>query len=214
MAKLPAIALRELELGPGCSLALAIPFSSLLRTSPGPARSAAAHAALCSILGRLANRSPASLGFAKTGQGKPYLQGIDSIAFNISHSKAYSLIAVSRSGAIGCDIEDRFADDDVRDLCPPILHPVELEAMDRLPAADQRDAFRRYWVRKEAVLKAVGSGFLDDPRRLITGLEDAQARWSTHQGPRLTIHNQLIEAGCVAAVAGTDPACSWHLLDS
>lgn len=212
MARLSAVALGELVLRPGSSLALAIPFSSLMNTSPGLERSAAAHAALRSILGKLADRSPESLRIEKTGQGKPYVQAIDSIGFNISHSKTHSLIALSRSGTIGCDIEDRFGDDDVSQTGPLILHALEIEAMDRLAAQERQEAFRRYWVRKEAVLKAAGSGFLSDPRQLLTGLEERHAHWTAQEGPPFTIHNQLIEPGCVAAVASMDTACTWRLL--
>jgi len=214
MTRLAAVALQELELRPGASLALAIPFSSLMKTSPGPQRSAAAYAALRSILAKLTGRSPESLRIEKTGQGKPYVQALDSIGFNISHSKAHSLIALSRSGAIGCDIEDRFGDDDVSQTGPLILHALEIEAMDRLAAPDRQEAFRRYWVRKEAILKAAGSGFLSDPRQLLTGLDDRHAKWTAQEGPPFVIHNQLIEAGCVAAVASMDPVCTWQLLST
>lgn len=84
--------------------------------------------------------------------------------------------------------------------------------MERLAPHARQEAFGRYWVRKEAVLKAAGSGFLHDPRRVITGLDQPHATWVGEQGPDFTIHNRQIDAGCVAAVASMDADCSWRLL--
>lgn len=210
MDELGAIMLPDLELRPGCVLALLIPLSSLQWTAPGPARRAATRTALHSILGKLTNQAPESLRFGKTEPGKPYLEGADPIEFNISHSNSHSLVVFSRSGSIGCDIEDRFSDDDVGRLNPLVLHAEEIEAMNLLGVHDRQDAFRRYWVRKEAVLKALGSGFLEDPRQLIAGLDDQRARWAGRETLPFTIHERRIQAGCIAAVASTEPACSWH----
>jgi len=144
--------------------------------------------------------APDALRIATTPQGKPYVEGVDALRFNVSHAQAYSLVALSRSHDIGCDIEDRFAAADVDRLGPLVLHPGEAEAVNRLHGQQRQDAFRRCWVRKEALLKAIGSGFLDDPRAL--GVEDSG--W--------IVHERQIDANCTAAVAGRDAHCTWHLL--
>lgn len=95
-----------------------------------------------------------------------------------------------------------------------VLHASELQTMERLAPNERQDAFKRYWVRKEAVLKAAGSGFLRDPRHVITGLQDRNPQWTQDEGPLLVIHNQLIAEGCFAAVASMDSTCRWHLLES
>jgi phosphopantetheinyl transferase len=84
--------------------------------------------------------------------------------------------------------------------------------MARLAPHERQDAFRRYWVRKEAVLKAAGSGFLSDPRQVVTGLDERHPTWVAHEGPALVIHDIRLDAGCVAAVASMDGACTWRLL--
>ncbi|NPC57763.1 4'-phosphopantetheinyl transferase family protein [Caenimonas soli] len=198
----------DVRLTRGQSLALVV-------HKPVLAAREATRALLDSLLAQLTNRPVASLGLAKTADGKPFLPGPDAIGFNLSHSRRYSLIALTLSGEIGCDIEDRFtADEDVGELCPLVLHPLELEAMDRLAAKERQLAFRRYWVRKEAALKAMGTGFLRDPRHLIVGQDDAQAAWTGQEGGRFNLHNQSIEAGCVAAVASADADCRWYELQA
>jgi 4'-phosphopantetheinyl transferase len=163
------------------------------------------------VLGKLTQRPRQSLWFETTAQGKPYLAGNDGIAFNLSHSRGHSLIALSLGGDIGCDIENRFRDDDdVDELGAVVLHPVEQQEMLRLAAPQRQEAFKRYWVRKEAVLKAAGSGFLNDPRAVIVGLDRAQPSWDNVDGPAMNIHERQLGPGCFAAVASADAACSWH----
>jgi 4'-phosphopantetheinyl transferase len=101
----------------------------------------------------------------------------------------------------------------VMGFCRSVLHASEMEAMERLAPDRRQEAFSRYWVRKEAVLKAAGSGFLRDPRELITGLEDRNPEWKGEAGPRFILHNQHIAESCFAAVASMDAECRWHLLE-
>ena len=163
------------------------------------------------VLGSLTGRPPQSLRFEASPEGKPYLAGNDSIAFNLSHSRSYSLIALSLGGEIGCDVEDRFRDDDdVDELGAVVLHPVEQQEMLRLAAPQRQEAFKRYWVRKEAALKAAGSGFLKDPRAVIVGLDCAQPVWDKVDGPAMNIHERQLGPNCFAAVASADAACSWR----
>lgn len=165
------------------------------------------------ILGKLIGRPPQSLQFEITGEGKPYLAGNEPIAFNLSHSRSHSLIALSLGDDIGCDIEDRFRhNDDADELGRLVLHPSEQQEMLRLAPPDRQEAFRRYWVRKEAVLKAAGSGFLKDPRAVIVGLDRARPTWAEVEGPVLNLHELRIGADCFAAVASTDAACVWYFL--
>ena len=212
MNELAVIALEDIALGHASSLALLFPLPQSATASAEAPRREATRSVLRSILGRLLGRAPESLQFERSAQGKPRIAGGSDIAFNLSHSRGYSLIALSRTGDIGCDIEDRFTNEDVSGLCPLVLHPSELDAIETLAVQDRVEAFRRYWVRKEAVLKAAGSGFLTDPRELITGREDPHATWSAQPGVPFAIHNQRIADGCLAAVASMDPVCTWRWL--
>lgn len=167
---------------------------------------------LRSLLASLTASTPTSLTFEKSAHGKPFLALPDGPAFNLSHARGYSLIAISGAGDIGCDIEDRFTHDDVMSVCAPVLHSSELQAMQRLAAHEWQAAFESYWVRKEAALKAAGLGFLRDPRAVVTGLDQAHPQWVGDPGPHVFIHNRRIDGECVAAVASLDAACDWRLL--
>lgn len=97
--------------------------------------------------------------------GKPGNSGSDwPLHFNLSHSGSDVWMACSNAAPLGIDIE--ITTPDLADLLP-VVHPYE--------AADLRNdssaaACRRLWVRKEAVVKAVGRGLslpLDDFRVAI-----------------------------------------------
>lgn len=195
----------EVEPHAGTSLALVVP------GRPGIGGRVDAGPVLRALLGKVTGRPPESIRLEKSAAGKPWLEG-SGVAFNLSHARGYSLIALSLAADIGCDIEDRFGQDDVMELGAGVLHASELDALQRLGAHERQDAFRRYWVRKEAVLKAAGTGFLRDPRLVVTGLDEPHATWIGEPGPALTLHDRQIAPGCVAAVASVDAACSWHRL--
>lgn len=202
LSELLVVGLQDVQIAPGRSLALVV------------RGRAAVDPALRMLLGRATGRPPGSLRFGKTADGKPYLAGPASIAFNLSNSRTHSLIALTLNGEIGCDIEDRFRDDDdVEELGALVLHPTEQQEMRRLAAPDRQKAFKRYWVRKEAVLKAAGSGFLKDPLAVIVGLDRVRPIWSDGvDGPLFNLHEKQLGPGCFAAVASADAACSWYLL--
>ncbi len=90
------------------------------------------------------------------------------LRFNVSHSGALALVAVSANNDVGVDVE-RIADDD-RDLveiagrvfCAP-----SVEALMRASVAERPAVFYRMWVRNEARTKCEGSGLTDpdDPAR-------------------------------------------------
>jgi len=213
VAELARVGLNDVQLARGCSLALLIENTCLLACTAAPEPRSATRVVVRRLLGKLTSRAPDSLRFGQTRYGKPYLAELDPIAFSISHSRAHTLIAISLCGAVGCDTEDRFGSDDVHELSPSILHAAERDAMGRLTKQQKMDAFMRYWVRKEAVVKAEGSGFLRDPRAIIVGLDDAQAKWIGQEGRPLNLHNEPVEARCLAAVASMDSACAWYVYE-
>jgi 4'-phosphopantetheinyl transferase len=69
-------------------------------------RFSAARVLLRMLLARYVGTDPAELRFATGGHGKPSLEGFESApAFNVSHSQDVAVIAVSRAGDVGVDVE-------------------------------------------------------------------------------------------------------------
>lgn len=126
-----------------------------------------AHALLRTILGKVAGVAPNELVFRYGGRGKPELAGPGSqnVQFNMSHSRDVMLVAVAHGRRVGVDIEHIDEPGDVRRITARFLSPRDRDAIERLPADRQREAFLRCWTRKEAYMKARGDGIsrpLDD----------------------------------------------------
>jgi 4'-phosphopantetheinyl transferase len=78
--------------------------------------------------------------------------------FSLSHASKCGVVALSRTGPIGVDIE---ADHHVQDsmlVARKVLHPSECEWICSQNIDTRSAAFLRLWVRKEAVAKASGQG--------------------------------------------------------
>ncbi|MFF4169612.1 4'-phosphopantetheinyl transferase family protein [Streptomyces sp. NPDC001744] len=121
-----------------------------------------AHVLLRLALGRHVGEPPERLVFLRRAcagcggpHGKPYLRGHD-VHFSLSHSGDRALVAVAPV-PVGVDVEAVPADAAVRDVAS-VLHPRERAELDALPAAARPAALARCWSRKEAALKATGTG--------------------------------------------------------
>ena len=137
---------------------------------------------------------PESLVFAYGLHGKPSLaDGLPRIEFNLSHSHGLALCALASVGPIGVDVEQvRPMEDNGRKLIGRFFSVVEQAEFLNLPVTEHLAAFFRGWTRKEAFLKAVGTGLatvLDSfdvtlgpvvPAALLSQVNDpdAPARWS------------------------------------
>jgi len=121
----------------------------------------AAHGVLRSILARYLSMEPARLRFSCGPQGKPLLSAecrAEDLRFNMSHSGALALYAVSRGLEVGVDVERIAADVDWEQIVDRLFSPAEVSAIRALPQGGQREAFFSCWTRKEACIKAAGGG--------------------------------------------------------
>lgn len=114
------------------------------------------------MLSRYLGIGPDSVCFDRSASGKPMLarelRDRFAITFNLSHAHGRALLAVSRAQEIGIDLELVRPDIQVEQLSKRFFAPQEHTAVLQ-SAAEQRTAvFFRYWVAKEAVLKAQGIG--------------------------------------------------------
>lgn len=98
-------------------------------------------------------------------RGKPRLAdavlraaGSPPLEFNWSHSGDYALIALSRDGALGVDIERFGKNLRALEVARRFFDPGEADALAKLEDRARDDAFIGLWCAKEAVLKAVGEG--------------------------------------------------------
>lgn len=109
------------------------------------------------LLGARVGLAPEALSFGTGQHGKPFLTGgVGPYTFNLSHSESLAALAVS-SEELGVDIESigRFHEGVARER----FSAAENAALEGLPGEQRNAAFYQFWTTKEAVLKALGTGF-------------------------------------------------------
>ncbi len=89
--------------------------------------------------------------------GKPYFKR-NPIHFSISHSGEIAICAITTDSEIGIDIEE-IVPINIYDFEPQIYY---IEWLKIISSEDSEIAFYDYWTKKEAVIKAYGSGYTDD----------------------------------------------------
>jgi 4'-phosphopantetheinyl transferase len=114
-------------------------------------------AALRKILGQYLKIPANRVKFVYDAFGKPQL--VDAaLSFNVAHSSELTLVAVSRAGQLGVDVERVRNVDASLEIAAKNFHADELNAMRTANAENVANVFLRCWTRKEAVLKSCGSG--------------------------------------------------------
>lgn len=87
--------------------------------------------------------------------GKPRVAGLE---LSVTHSGDRVLLAAARRTPVGVDVEAAASRVDLDRMLDHVLTPAETGVVRAMPRADQVTGFLRYWVRKEAVVKATGDG--------------------------------------------------------
>lgn len=130
----------------------------------------AAHCGLRELLGKRSGLAPASLHFVEGPYGKPSLDHAGACAFNMSHSEDVALIAMADAGEIGVDVEMLRPMPDALSLARQNFSASENDELLGTLPSEQSLAFLRGWTRKEACLKALGSGLSLAPDTFTAGL--------------------------------------------
>ena len=147
-----------------------------------------AHAALRVRLGRYLGQPPELLRFAQGPAGKPTLADDHDdgarCAFNLSHSADVAAIAIAPRGELGIDIECQRVVGDSQAIVDRHFTPAEREAWHALAPMQRDAAFLRCWTRKEACIKALGSGLSTPLHEVDAGLDSGPRSVRT---PRLSL---------------------------
>ena len=151
-------------------------------------RYVATRAILRRLLAHYIGRRPQDLVFDVSTYGKPALQGVDWLKFNVAHSHELALFAFARLRSVGIDVEWNRHLDNLLAVARLFCSPAEYATLSGLPPDLQLDAFYRCWTRKEAYVKARGDGFSRDPRTFsVTTLRQ--------QGGHVAVEADCLEDG-------------------
>ena len=100
---------------------------------------------------------PVTAPLVRDALGCPRVPGTG-ISTSLSHSGGGFAVAVSTAGPVGVDIEPADRAGVMPEIADRVAHPEEMAAFSRLSPAMSSRALLELWVRKEALLKAAGTG--------------------------------------------------------
>ena len=156
-------------------------------------QSIVARGALRSLLVEYTGVPASDLRFDYEEKGRPFLRDASlATSFNVTHSGDLALVAVTREGVIGVDVEQIDPKVELLAIGERFFSASEHAQLASCSEADQPLAFFRCWTRKESYLKARGTGLhtpldqfevtlLDgEPPRLVETRFDPEdaARWT------------------------------------
>lgn len=105
-----------------------------------------------------------SFGFLEHGKPFAIVDGMPSrYSFNVSHSGTHGLIAFAPRGQLGVDAEERLARPTLDGIIETVFGPSEQAALARVSGNRKIHLFFSLWTMKEALIKALGTGFSLDP---------------------------------------------------
>ena len=113
--------------------------------------------------------------------GKPKVaKGFPPIFFNLSHSRGYVAIVVSRESAVGVDLDQ--VEYSKFEPVMDVLHPDERRILAELAPGQRNWAFSAIWTAKEACTKALGLGTNIEFGRLKVDLDRQAIRLPSKYG--------------------------------
>jgi 4'-phosphopantetheinyl transferase len=157
----------------------------------------AARGAVRAVLAGYAGVPAAALAFRAGSHGKPALDGPAAragLAFNVSHSGDLALCAVTRGREVGVDVEAVRPDFATGEVARRFFAPAEVAALEALPPGERPEAFFACWTRKEAYIKARGTGLALGLDRFEVSLAPGRpaALLATHDEPAAAARWRLV----------------------
>ena len=144
--------------------------ASKMRTGTAPEEFVAGRGLLRRLLGASLNCDPRGVEIVLGAHRKPALRGMRMPHFNVSHSGGMVLIALSRTGPVGVDVEYMDSTVETMDVARAAFHSDDLRLIESAGTAQERLlAFYGCWTRREAVAKADGRGLTLPASGFCTG---------------------------------------------
>jgi 4'-phosphopantetheinyl transferase len=167
-------------------------------------RYVAARVILRHLIARYERMPPENIQFTYNTYGKPAIEG-STLRFNASHSGGLALLAFARNRNIGVDIERIRPDLASREIASQFFSQDEIAALRALSPEALAPAFFACWTRKEAFIKAHGSGLSLPLHKFSVSVNAPAQLLRTDFNPEAvhqwTLHDLTVEPGFAAALA-------------
>ncbi len=155
-------------------------------------------------LSRYTGRPAGALRLADGPFGKPHLVDAPDCHFNLSHSAHRALLAIGGEAPVGVDIELIHGVDKLPALAQDHFTADEMRSLMALSVEERDAAFLRLWTRKEACLKAIGTGLNIEPSSFSVGFGQGVERLCVdgpHGSASVELQNIDVGVDAVAALA-------------
>jgi 4'-phosphopantetheinyl transferase len=129
---------------------------------PQRALHACAHAALRAVTAAYTGLRAPQVAFTTGEFGKPYVASDPGLRVSLAHTAHMALVAVTRDGPVGVDVERITALHDPVGMRRQVLSPWEAARWPESADDALQSGLFTHWTCKEAVLKAIGSGLAGD----------------------------------------------------
>jgi 4'-phosphopantetheinyl transferase len=161
-----------------------------------------AHALWRLVLAVSLARDPGEVPLDFLPSGQPHLPGT-ALSTSLSHSGPLVLVAVGAVHMLGVDLERWPARISVDGLLPAICTPGEADALRPLPPSQRERALLQLWTRKEALLKAFGTGLAQAPAAFCVTAGEPVALPSDPGGAPCRVIDLALPADRLGALAAS-----------
>lgn len=159
-----------------------------------------AHAMCRVVLGRCLGVQPEQVPLHFLPTGQPHLPGTG-LCTSLSRSGPMVLIAVGAGGVIGADLERCPPRMPMAPLLSAICSPEECMALSAMSPGQRERALLQVWTRKEALLKAWGTGLQQAPASFRASVGDVVAPPQGVDGLPCRVVDLALPQGHVGALA-------------
>jgi 4'-phosphopantetheinyl transferase len=170
-----------------------------------------AHAWWRIVLGSCVAIDPAAVPLVSLPSGQPKLSDI-ALSTSLSHSAGWVAIAVADAVTVGVDIERSPSRMPLDGLLSTICTPAEVTEMAKLSAPAREAALLALWTRKEALLKAFGTGLREPLSTLSACTTDPVEPPPASGLPACRVSNLDLPEGLVGALAVPSSARLYRLV--
>ena len=118
------------------------------------------------LLAEYSGVTPQSIEIMYGLHGKPCISQEKSLHFNVSHSGDYAVLAFNRDYEIGIDLEYIDRNLELEEMVLSIFSQAELNYWEKLHPEEKVEFFFKVWVGKEAFLKTLGKGWLENDEKI------------------------------------------------
>lgn len=166
------------------------------------------------ILGHALNQDPAKLIFTYGKHQKPGLLN-DPLHFNLAHSGELGALAIALTHPVGIDLE-QLQHEAKLGIAERYFSPQEIRHLQACSGIEQRDAFFNIWARKEAVVKAIGTGLQQSLASFTVPFGETNATLTIDQHPWCIwpLHLHKDYASALATHPSIEKISFWQWVDN